>query len=611
MLNLLSIDHLDRLRHNQSGAIAVLCMAAILIIMLMGLVLFDSIEVANEKVHLQASADAAAFSQSSIEARTMNMTAFTNVGKRINVAYVTAYDTIMGWLGWLVGAGWVLTILCAAAAVLTAGGLSSVCKEMAQIVAAATCVWAKEKADQGKLGTVINNTFGPELRAFNNYQQYKADITPYWSWSEGVWKGIENRAPITMGYPAPQGGSDVNFSSQLPMKQPNNHSWNNLCEKTNHAPSIGDIVLGDSFDELTQQVDRWYMFVDFIIKNGMSVVGGGGDAQPTGDGDYDMDSGDSEMENQCGEMEDRAEKDPDNFEYDPGEDCEDADEEDECEERPKTMKYKDADGNWVEEELNDDCIPVDIADVLNELDCSDISDIGVYGSVFFAGSLGLLVDHSGLPDWISWAFPTSYEERCGGTGSRESRSGGRYGSDFLKDGAPWILDTNNWSMHSSTLTFAYRPNSARNQESRDKFTFGEEVNDGFLNSSSEGSGVWALSRAEVTWQGEDSTPNLWESQWGARVRPVALPGEWQAYGNDGAFTMWDALQEIEDEMFGSILVAHGAAMLDVDESALITHPYGLDDLSSFSGLEGLYNEYQSTEKSFEPMNNDRLEGLVK
>ena len=610
MNRLLLIEKLGQLRRGQSGAIAVLCLAAMLIIMLMGLVIFDSIEIANEKVHLQASADAAAFSQSSIEARTMNMTAFTNVGKRINVAYVTAYDTIMGWLGWLVGAGWVLTILCAAAAVLTAGGLAGVCKKMAQIVAGATCVWAKELVDQNRLSEVISNTFGPELRAFNNYQQYKADITPYWAWSEGVWKGIENRAPITMGYPAPKGGSDVNYSSQLPIRQASGHSWDGMCEKTNYAPSIGDIVLGDTFDALTEQVDRWYMFVDFIIKNGISIIGGA-DGEVTGDGDFDGGGGAGDLEDQCGDMEERAEQDPDNFKYDPGEDCEDADDDDDCEESPPTMSYRDADGNWVDEELTENCIPIDIADALNELDCSDISAAGVYGSVFFAGSLALLVDHSGLPGWISWAFPTSYKDRCGGSGSREAQNSGRYGS-FVQDGAPWELNTSDWSMHSSTLTFAYRPNAARNQASRDKYSIGEEVNDGFFTSSSEASGVWALSRGEITWQGEDDTPNLWESQWGARVRPVALPGEWENYGSSGDFTIWEALQEIENEMFGALIVAHGADFLNVSDAAsLITHPYGASDLSSFSGLQSIYEEYQSTRKSFEAMDNEKMEGLVK
>src|SRR5699024_9305729 len=107
--------------------------------------IFDVSEVANEKVHMQATADASAHSQSSVMARTMNMLAFANVGKRIDIGYITAYESSIAWMQWLVGAGWALTALCGLAAIAFPP-IGGVCPRLAQMMTAGTCIYALEEA---------------------------------------------------------------------------------------------------------------------------------------------------------------------------------------------------------------------------------------------------------------------------------------------------------------------------------------------------------------------------------------------------------------------------------------------------------------------------------
>ena len=599
-------SRLHTLHEGQSGAIALLCMAAILIIAMMGLLIFDSIEIANEKVHIQASADASAYSQATVNARTMNMSAFSNVGKRVNIGYVAAYDTIMGWMQWLVVTGTILTVACWVGSFF-APPLAKLCQKLTRILAGAACVYGLEEGVDrvGEFSDVVTDTYGPEIRGFNNYQQFMADITPYWAWSEGVFRGFMNKAPITVGYPAPKDEDEVTYTSQMPMSQPSNHSWDDLCEKANDTPSIGDSFRGGGLDEVTGQADRWYMFVDYAFKNIGSAVGAdldsfenaGSDAG-TGDSGGPGDEGSPEMEDQCGNIEEQYEEGKID-EYNNPDDCDDP-EEDDCDDEDHYMVV---DGEEIE--LDDNCIDVDLSDALDEIDCGDVSQIGKYMAVGFAGLMGLIFDTSELPSIIQTALPTAFVDRCGSSSSgTHTQSGDRFGGGdgFVEDGAPWELDTDDWAMQASNLMFAYRPNAARNQESRDKFDFvsGHMVGDPALATS----GVWAMSRGEITWQGDDE-PTLWESEWGARLRPVALPDEWEGYEDE--FTIWQALQEVEDEMFGALFLAHAADMATDD---LITNPYGPNDLSG-SGLMGIAQEYYGTEKSFEPMENSDLEGLPK
>ena len=612
------IKRFRELERNQSGAVALLCLAGILIILMMALMIFDVTEVANEKVHVQASADASAHSQASVNARTMNMIAFANVGKRVNVGYVAAYDAVIGWLRWLVGAGWVLTALCAIGGAFFPP-LLKLCKKMAMIMAGATCVYAlEEMADRTPhWDDVVTGTFGPEIRGFNNYQQFMADITPYWAWSQGVWRGFVNRAPITVGYPAPKG--DTTYSAQLPVRPRTGNNWDTICEKANYTPT-GSILdsfsgSGDGFlAAITEQADRWYMFGDFLLKNAIAI---GSDGEASGSGGGWSDAGtvdpegmDLEVDDMdCGSLGEIAEEN--DWDIELPEKCEDDDDED-CEDKKGTLTI----GNQTID-LGMDCatgaLKDALGDVLGEIadavDCSDIDTAGAYGAIFLSGTMALLLNPTSFLDGggliarlIQKVLPKSFLYQC------ENSAHSRY-KDFRDEGAAWELNSQDWLMNSSTLIFAYRPNAARNIESRRKYDFLEgEVDHGFLNTAS--SGVWAMSRGEITWQGNSDTPNLWESEWGSRIRPVALNGEWEGYKDD--FSMWTALEEVQAEMFSAILIAHGADFITSEASqTLMTHPYNIDNITDWSMIRNLIDEVVSTERSFKPIENHRTSGVVK
>ncbi|TXD37043.1 hypothetical protein FRC98_09900 [Lujinxingia vulgaris] len=603
---------LQRLHQEQRGALALLCLAGLMILLMMGLVVYDATEVANEKVHVQASADASAYSQAAINARTMNMLAFANVGKRVNIGMVAAYETVYSWMTWITGVAWVLTIACyLIAAIPGAQAVAQLCTKMAEIAVGASCATAKEAGDYLRLDTIVQNFFGPEQRAFNNYQQYMADVTPYWSWTQGVWRGFTNNAPLTVGYPAPKNDADITFRQQLPVRVPAGHSWDGLCEKANEAPPI----FGGGFEpgNIIEQADRRFMFVDFLIKN---ALGSNGNEDPAGgvDGAGDGGSGvggsgggqgggsGSGQESACESLEEEAANDPNSTFEPPREECEvdeNGNETDDCETIPGSYTV---DGHTIE--LGEGCIPTSVLEQLDNVDCTQggaTIKAGAYGATYLAGLLGLLIDTSDIPSILKrlTVMPDSFVERCkDGTRDRYQSAGG-----FHVDGPAWELQTDNWLMNSSTLMYAYRPNAARNGTHRDRYQFmGEDSNPGLLNFASEG--TWAISRGEIAWQG-DEAPSLWESKWAARVRPVALDGEWEAYAQSHqGFSIWRGLRDIQGEVLATLLVAHGA---DATGSNLITHGYSL----SPGSLEALLFEALSTRAAFDAMEPERMEGVVK
>lgn len=75
-------QRLTAFHSNQSGAVALLCLAALLVLFMVGLTLWDAGEGARNKISAQMGADTAAYSQASVRARSMNMIAFANIGKR-------------------------------------------------------------------------------------------------------------------------------------------------------------------------------------------------------------------------------------------------------------------------------------------------------------------------------------------------------------------------------------------------------------------------------------------------------------------------------------------------------------------------------------------------
>jgi hypothetical protein len=111
----------------------------------------------------------------------------------------------------------------------------------------------------------------------------------------------------------------------------------------------------------------------------------------------------------------------------------------------------------------------------------------------------------------------------------------RYSQDvFGNAGRPWkLFDTAEparWTTRTSNLVITYRHNEELFDEMRGKYDFLE--NDYSLEDEEKfrSTGYWGMARGEISFQGGFRTPDLWHPRWTARLRPVALPGEFQNAG---------------------------------------------------------------------------------
>lgn len=608
-------DRLESFGRDQGGAIAILCLTGALILVMMGLLLFDAIDVANDKVHVQASADAAAHTQASVMARTMNMTAFANVGKRINVGYIAGYETAYQWLEWLRNAGIVLTVLVCGGSLIPAltAILGQLCPQVAMVAGGALCAWERERHDYNKLTEVVGATFGPEVRAFENYQQYMNDITPYWAWSKGVMSGFENQAPLTVGFPLPGPPRGSMPVAKLPIRPESAHKWDQMCDKANQ-------------NNISGSMDRWMMMGDFILTNTLTAVEGPlrdmikkklgdafkgeaaggdelmdpGDEGEGGSGGGDSGSGKSEEDFDCDVMEQVVENSKGAIKYQGAKKCDDDDED--C--VPESGKLM-IDAKEIKLDVN--CLPID--DEMKEIilqtagflkkDCTDFLKggqlkAGYYGAIFLSGFMALALnveEASGIIKTIVKSIVPTFHQSCEGLYGGDSVYSG-----YSIEGRAWMLDTDDWPMTSSALMFAYRPSSIRNRTMRENYFFGSAVNPGVL--ADESHGVWGLSRGEITWQGENNGgPNLWESKWGARVRPVALPGEW----NSGP-TMSQAARSMEDTMLNILQTVH------ISDPAMVGRG-GYDAMGMLLRMSSDLNQDITT--GFGGFQPDRMQGVNK
>lgn len=86
---------LKRLHNEEGGAVALLMLAAVIIVSMLSWIIYDAGIATRNKVNVQASADAAAFSQASVKARSMNMMAYTNIAKRSIWAVQSLYPAYL------------------------------------------------------------------------------------------------------------------------------------------------------------------------------------------------------------------------------------------------------------------------------------------------------------------------------------------------------------------------------------------------------------------------------------------------------------------------------------------------------------------------------------
>ena len=195
---------IDALHGEQQGAVLLLCLAALLMLLLMSWALLDGIFVVQDKGEVQASADVAAYSQASVQARSMNMMAFTNVAKRSMVGVYATYDAMFeAFDEWLILDLWP----------------SKVWEEKCDVHDTFdTCtdpVWERnwelftdERDGDRAAYHEAANYYVADLRALDTYQKYLMSMTPWWGWSEAVIRAQRNGATLATSFPPPESVGD-------------------------------------------------------------------------------------------------------------------------------------------------------------------------------------------------------------------------------------------------------------------------------------------------------------------------------------------------------------------------------------------------------------------
>lgn len=201
---------LGRFDRDEGGAVAMLCMASILILFMIGLLIYDSGEAARDKIDAQMAADTGAYSQVSVRARSMNTIAFSNIGKRtvtgIHNMYAFQYPMYMGWLagqcsrcccGWFCGC-WTACLNCS-------GNWVSLVPITAGI-----------KYIRYVIGMFGSSKIIKNLKDLDSYQKSMKTYSGFWAMGEGLQRSLRNGSDMVGTYPHP---NTTSFKSELPLKE--------------------------------------------------------------------------------------------------------------------------------------------------------------------------------------------------------------------------------------------------------------------------------------------------------------------------------------------------------------------------------------------------------
>ncbi len=216
---------LQSLHREQGGAVALMGLAAILILFMTSMVLYDTGNWTRDKIRNQAGADTAAYSQAAVKARTMNMIAYTNVTKR---SIASIYGVYYG--AWLVYVAW------------WASRCSS-CSIPWNIKACIDCVknlplvLAEGLTDFLQVTTSGRNTYKEELEQIEAYQKYMIGLTPWWAYLEGAVRGMRNGSTVVSSFPPPPNlalTSVPNWANQISNLLGNGSLW----DQTDHEDEM-------------------------------------------------------------------------------------------------------------------------------------------------------------------------------------------------------------------------------------------------------------------------------------------------------------------------------------------------------------------------------------
>lgn len=197
----------QRLHNAESGAVALLMLAAAMILFMCALIIYDAGVVIRDKTDVNVAADTAAYSQASVEARSMNMIAFANIGKRtivgIHNMYYFQYPMYAAW--------W-------------AGQCSKCCCGMFCGCWTACLNCAGNAADMSPfielfdwLSFLSDDDLEKNLKDLDKFQDDLRKNSAYWGLGEAMSRGARNGASMVLGWPPPDNAA----YGALPLKRGN------------------------------------------------------------------------------------------------------------------------------------------------------------------------------------------------------------------------------------------------------------------------------------------------------------------------------------------------------------------------------------------------------
>ena len=201
-------DRLHSFHHDQGGAVALLCFAALLILFMVGLVVYDGGMVARTKMDVQMAADSAAYSSAAVKARSMNIIAYGNIGKRTaaGIHNMFVFQPLMYFIWWAgqcsrCCCGWFCG--CWTACLNCAGNLIA-----GLIPFKALIEFAK---------VVGRDDVERNMEQIGNFQRDLGQYSGYWALGEAMVRGFRNEAHAVGSFPEPR---NQNFG-QLPIRNSN------------------------------------------------------------------------------------------------------------------------------------------------------------------------------------------------------------------------------------------------------------------------------------------------------------------------------------------------------------------------------------------------------
>jgi hypothetical protein len=199
---------LRRMHRDESGAIVVLCFAGCLFLFAVSLIVYDAGGLSRDKIDAQMAADTAGYSQAAVKARSMNMIAFANVGKRtisgIRNMYFTQYPHYMDWYSGQCSRCCCFPCGCWGACLNCLGNTIS----LVPILEGIDYIFFM-------LGRFVGDDLTDYLEDLDSYQEEMAEFADYWGLAEGIIRGVRNGANSVTAYPLP----DTDEYGGLPVDQ--------------------------------------------------------------------------------------------------------------------------------------------------------------------------------------------------------------------------------------------------------------------------------------------------------------------------------------------------------------------------------------------------------